>query len=94
MSPGIYAVVALVAGYLCGLLNLWLLAESARRLVDGGNGRAFVLSSFARLLVFGTVAVVFAATGPWWSLGLYIVAFFTPFVLRVFGRADDTSTKH
>ena len=93
MSPVVVAALALVVGYLCGILNLWLLAGAARKLVDSGSGRAFVLSSFARLLVFGTVAVVFAAIGPWWSLGLFFLGLFTPFVLRITGSASDTTTK-
>ncbi len=93
MSPPILAASAFVVGYLCGILNLYFLTEAARRLVETGRGRAFVLSSFARLLVFGTVAVAFAAKGPWWSLGLYIVGLFTPFAMRVIGSAGDSQTK-
>jgi len=93
VSPPVFAALAFVVGYLCGILNLYLLTGAARRLVESGRGRAFVLSSFARLLVFGTVAVAFAAKGPWWSLGLYIVGLFTPFALRVIGSAGDSQTK-
>lgn len=72
---------ALVVGGACGVLNNLLIMRSGERLVDKHGVRSFVLSSFPRIALFGIVPVVFAARGPWWSMGWYFAGFFLPLAL-------------
>ena len=70
--------VSLVAGAICGLVNAFLSMRSNERLADGRKVGAFVISSVARVVVFGIVPVEFCLHGPWWTLATYFIGFFTP----------------
>ena len=72
---------ALVAGGVCGVLNILLTMRSGERMVDTRKVGTFVLSSFLRIAVFGIVPVAFAAVGPWWSMAWYFAGFFLPLAL-------------
>ena len=80
---------ALVAGGICGVLNMLLTMHSGERVVDNRKAGTFVISSFLRIAVFGIVPVAFAALGPWWSMAWYFAGFFTPLALYALtvGRA-------
>lgn len=71
---------AFAAGLFMGGLNFALLHSAGNKLAAGGSPKSFVLSSLLRVCGCGIVAVVFAAVGPWWSMAVYIVALFLPFV--------------
>jgi hypothetical protein len=85
-APGI-ALVAVLAGLLCGWLNVHVLAFTWGKVASGGKPKTFVLSSFLRVGACAIVAGVFAAVGPWWSMALYLVALFVPFVLYAAGMS-------
>lgn len=76
-----YALVWL-AGTGCGLLNAvwsWYVNE---RLLERMRVGPFVISSFARLGLFGIVPVALALRVPSaWTLGLYFAGFFLPLTL-------------
>ncbi len=76
-----YASLAIAAGVLCGLGNMYLSMRGNERLVDRRNVSVFVLSSFLRLALFGIVAAALALRGPAWSLGPYLAGFFLPLAL-------------
>ena len=76
-------VVALGIGLACGTLNIRLLATGSGRVVDSANSKPFAISSLFRVAAFGIVAGVFAAFGPWWSMGLYLVGLLVPYALHV-----------
>jgi len=69
---------ALTVGGICGIGGALLLARGNERLVDRGNVRSFVLSSFLRIGVFAIVPVGLAVRGPVWSMALYFAGYFTP----------------
>jgi hypothetical protein len=69
---------ALTVGGICGITGALLLARGNERLVDRGNVRSFVLSSFLRIAVFAIVPVGLAVRGPVWSMALYFAGYFTP----------------
>jgi hypothetical protein len=80
---------ALIAGGICGVLDILLIMRSGERVVETGNRGTFVFSSFLRIVVFGIVPVAFAAVGPWWSMASYFAGFFLPLALYAItvGRA-------
>lgn len=80
---------ALVAGGICGVLNILLIMRAGERVVETGNRGTFVFSSFLRIVVFGIFPVAFAAAGPWWSMASYFAGFFLPLALYAItvGRA-------
>lgn len=69
---------ALAVGGICGVAGAVLLARGNERLVDRGNVRFFVLSSFLRIAIFAIVPVGLAVRGPVWSMALYFAGYFTP----------------
>lgn len=78
-----YALV-LLAGGAAGIANAFLSMFGSERLLDRRNVPAFVLSSFARLCLFGIVPVALALRLPsLWTLAWYFAGFFTP--LGLFG---------
>ncbi len=90
MNQLIMPLAALLAGLFMGGLNFALLHRAGAKLTAGGSPKTFVISSFLRVGVCGIVAGVFAAVGSWWSMAVYIVALFLPFVLHTVrvGRAS------
>jgi hypothetical protein len=80
-----HPVLALVAGGLCGVLNLQWTTRSGERLLEHRRVGGFVLSSFVRIALFGIVPVAFAALGPWWSMASYFAGFFLPLGIFAFG---------
>ena len=72
---------ALETGVVCGIGNMLLTMWGNERLVNRGNVRVFVLSSFLRLGLFGIIPVVLAIRGPWYAMGVYFAGFFTPLAL-------------
>ena len=80
---------ALVAGGICGVVNILLTMRFGERMVDTHKIGTFVISSFLRIVVFGIVPVAFAAVGPWWSMAWYFAGFFLPLALyaATVGRA-------
>jgi hypothetical protein len=75
------AAVAVAIGGGCGVGNMFLSMRGNERLVDTGRVRAFVLSSFLRLGLFGIVAAALVLREPWWSLGPFFAGFFLPLAL-------------
>ncbi len=75
---------SLVLGGLCGLLNMRLSMRGNERLVEHRSVGAFVFSSFLRVGLFAIVPVGLALHGPWWTMALYFIGFFTPLVLYMF----------
>lgn len=69
---------ALVAGGVCGSLNVLWMAHAGERLLDHRRVGGFVLSSFGRIALFGIVPVAFIVLGPWWSIAWYFAGFFLP----------------
>lgn len=76
--------VCLVIGGLCGVLNMLLSMRGNERLVDHRSVGAFVFSSFLRVSVFAIVPVGLALHGPWWTMAIYFLGFFTPLALYLF----------
>lgn len=74
----------LAVGGLCGLLNMWLSMRGNERLAEHRRIGAFVFSSFLRVGVFAIVPVELALHGPWWTMALYFIGFFTPLALYMF----------
>ncbi|GAC1653768.1 MAG: hypothetical protein NVS9B12_03990 [Vulcanimicrobiaceae bacterium] len=72
---------SLAIGGLCGLANMWLAMHGNERLVEHRSVGAFVFSSFLRVGVFAIVPVGLALHGPWWTMALYFIGFFTPLAL-------------
>lgn len=86
----------LLAGGAAGIANALLSMFGSERLLDRRNVPAFVLSSFARLCLFGIVPVALALRLPsLWTLAWYFAGFFTPLVLyglllrRAYARKTD-----
>lgn len=73
--------VCLVTGGLCGVLNMLLSMRANERLADHRSVGAFVFSSFLRVGVFAIVPVGLALHGPWWTMAIYFLGFFTPLLL-------------
>lgn len=73
-----YSAVALGTGGVCGVLNALLVMRANERLIDHHSVPLFVLGGLLRICVFGLVPVEFALHGPWWTIGAYFAAFFTP----------------
>jgi hypothetical protein len=74
----------LLAGGAAGIANAFLSMLGSERLLDRRSVPAFVLSSFARLCLFGIVPVALALKIPsLWTLVWYFAGFFTP--LGLFG---------
>jgi len=70
---------ALLVGGAAGIAKELLSMFGSERLLDGRNVPAFVLSSFARLCLFGIVPVALALRLPsLWTLIWYFAGFFTP----------------
>jgi sterol desaturase/sphingolipid hydroxylase (fatty acid hydroxylase superfamily) len=87
---------ALLAGGAAGIANSLLSMFGSERLLDRRNVPAFVLSSFARLCLFGIVPVALALRLPsLWTLIWYFAGFFTPLGLyglllkRAYARKID-----
>ena len=87
---------ALLVGGAAGIANALLSMFGSERLLDRRNVPAFVLSSFARLCLFGIVPVALALRLP--TLGTliwYFAGFFTPLGLyglllkRAYARKTD-----
>ena len=76
--------VCLVIGGLCGVLNMLLSMRANERLGDHRSVGAFVFSSFLRVSVFAIVPVGLALHGPWWTMAIYFLGFFTPLALYFF----------
>ena len=75
---------ALLAGGAAGIANAFLSMLGSERLLDRRSVPAFVLSSFARLCLFGIVPVALALRIPsLWTLAWYFAGFFLP--LGLFG---------
>ena len=73
--------VSLIVGGFCGLANMVLSMRSNERLADHRSVGAFVFSSFLRVGVFAIVPVGLALHGPWWTMAIYFLGFFTPLLL-------------
>lgn len=70
---------ALIVGGAAGIANALLSMFGSERLLDRRNVPAFVLSSFARLCLFGIVPVALALRLPSpWTLLWYFAGFFAP----------------
>jgi hypothetical protein len=76
---------ALLAGGICGSLNVFWTARAGDRLLENRRVGGFVLSSFGRIALFGIVPVAFAAFGPWWSMAWYFAGFFLPLGIFAYG---------
>lgn len=81
------AAFALGCGLAGGSVNILLLERAGARLGDEGSQKAFVLSSFLRVMVFAILAGAFAALAPWWAMVLYLIGLFTPFAWYVIGMS-------
>lgn len=88
-----HPVLALVAGGLCGALNLFWTARTGEKLLDNRRVGGFVISSFVRIALFGIVPVAFGALGPWWSMAWYFAGFFLPLGMFAYGARRDFSRK-
>ncbi len=89
------AAFAVVWGMVCGLLYLRWVAGSASRLLDG-NLRAFAALGLGRIVLFGLLAtLLLLVIAPPWSIGIYLVAFLTPFAIHlvVFARSLSASSR-
>lgn len=84
---------ALVAGGLCGVLNVAWTMRSGERLVESRSVAGFVLSSFVRIALFGIVPVAFAVLGPWWSMAWYFAGFFLPLAMFAYSARRAYTTK-
>jgi hypothetical protein len=80
-----YPALALAAGGVCGVANLWWTTRSGEKLVEHRRVGGFVISSFGRIALFGIVPVAFAALGPWWSMAWYFAGFFLPLGMFAYG---------
>ena len=78
------ALLSLLLGALCGVLNMRLTMYGTRRLLERRNVGAFVISSFLRLGAFAIVPLGLALTGKWWTLAVYFAGFFLPLALYLF----------
>jgi F0F1-type ATP synthase assembly protein I len=76
-----YAAVALFTGAMCGVLNALLSMYGNERLLDHRSIASFVFGSVLRIGIFGIVPVEFGLHGPWWTIGVCFIGFFTPLSL-------------
>ncbi len=77
---------SLIVGGIAGSINAELSMRAQERLMRRGRVPAFVLSSFARLLLFGIVPVAVALRAPHlWTLACYFAGFFAPLAASAAG---------
>lgn len=79
--PVVLPIIALSAGWACGIINIRLLSKAAHELGARSSPRRFAFSSLFRVSIFAIVAWIFAAVGPWWCSLLYIAGFLVTFAL-------------
>jgi len=87
-----YAAVALFVGVMCGVMNALLSMRGNERLLDHRSVASFVLGSVLRVGVFGILPVEFGIRGPWWTIGIYFIGFFTPLSLYALDTARTIRT--
>lgn len=87
-----YAAVALFVGVICGVMNALLSMRGNERLLDHRSVASFVFGSVLRVGVFGILSVEFGIRGPWWTIGMYFMGFFTPLSLYAFDTARTIRT--
>ena len=87
-----YAAVALFFGVMCGIANALLSMHGNERLLDHRSVASFVLGSVLRIGVFGIVPVEFGIHGPWWTIGICFIGFFTPLALYALDTARTIRT--
>ncbi len=73
----------LALGGLVGVLNMLGTMRANERLVEGRSNRAmFALNAQLRIFAVGILPVAVAVRlGSFWTIGLYVMAFFTPLAL-------------
>jgi hypothetical protein len=73
----------LALGGLVGVLNMLGTMRANERLLEGRSNRAmFALNAQLRIFAVGILPVAIAVRlGSFWSIGLYVIGFFTPLAL-------------
>jgi ABC-type cobalamin transport system permease subunit len=85
--------IVLVAGGICGVVNMLLIMRNNERLLERGRSRsAYGVSNTARIVLVGLVLVFVAAHGPWWYMLVAIAGMFLPLALYSFELRREIST--
>ena len=73
----------LALGGVIGVLNMLGTMRANERFLEGRSNRAmFALNAQLRIFAVGILPVAVAVRfGSFWTIGLYLIAFFTPFAL-------------
>jgi hypothetical protein len=80
-----FVALSLAIGGVCGVLNALLTVHSSERLLETRGVGYFVLTSVARIGVFGIVPAALAVRGSWWSMAWYFAGFFLPLAMFALG---------
>ena len=83
----------LVAGGICGVVNMLLVMRNNEQLLVRGRSRGvYGLHNTLRIVFIGLVPVVAVAHHPWWYMLVAIAGFFAPLLLYSLELRRELST--